>query len=268
MQWLSFCLGVVVAAPLAVLATVWRARRDLVRARRVAEKARTREHLVELARLTGGLAHEIKNPLSTIKLNLKLLAEEFQHSDDRLHRRNHARLCRLQDEIQRVSDILDDFLKYAGRAELHPVRADLRAVIEELIDFYRPQTESARVVLRASLPETSVPCRMDVGLIKQAILNLMINATQAMPDGGELLLKLVSRDGRAVLEVIDTGPGIEPGVLGRIFDAYFTTRSGGSGLGLPTTRRIVRLHDGDIQVNSELGKGTRFVISLPLAKND
>lgn len=237
-----------------------------VRARELAAQARTQQHLVELAKLTGGLAHEIKNPLSTVKLNLKLLAEDFSESQDDLYRRNYNRLVRVQDEVQRMHDILADFLKYAGDQELQLKPADLRQVVEELMDFFRPQAESNHVVMRCSLPEAPVACRMDAGLIKQAILNLMINATQAMVDGGELLLRLSSSPGRAVLEVIDTGPGIDAEVRERMFEAYYSTRPGGSGFGLPTTRRIIHQHDGEITVDGEPGKGTRFVLSLPLAQ--
>lgn len=265
MQWSSFLIGVLAAGPLAALLAGLYAWRALGRARRLAADARTHEHLVELAKLTGGLAHEIKNPLSTIKLNLKLLAEEFSHSADDLSRRNANRLGRVQDEVQRVHDILEDFLKFAGNQELQRDEADLRQVVEELIDFFRPQAEDRHVVVRSSLPQTPVTCRMDVALIKQALLNLMINATQAMEAGGELLLRLSADGGQAALEVIDTGAGVDPDLRERIFEAYYSTRPGGSGLGLPTTRRIVRRHGGDILVDGEPGKGTRFVVSLPLA---
>ena len=225
---------------------------------------------MELARLAGGLAHEIKNPLSAIKLNLNLLAEEFQRSgqDDS---RNLRRLRRVQDEVQRLHDTLEEFLRFVGNQELRVTDTDLRRLVEELVDFFRPQAEAAHVVLRVALPDRPVPCRVDPVLIKQAVLNLMINAVQAMSTpgdaapGGELLVRLTADDGRADLEVIDTGPGVPPDLRERIFDAYFSTRPGGSGLGLPTTRRIVRRHHGEISIDGGPGQGTRFLIRLPLA---
>lgn len=229
------------------------------------EQTRKTEDLLELARSVGGLTHEINNPLSTIKLNLKLLAEDFADIDDDRCRRNLNRLRRLQDEVQRLQDFIQEFRKYVSSQELCLAEIDLRQIIEELTDFYRPQAESNHVVLRSSLPATPVPCRIDAGLIKQAILNLLINATQAMSDGGELLLRLSADADRAVLEVIDTGSGIEPEQYKKIFEPYYSTTKGGTGLGLPTARRIIRRHDGDIHVDSEQGKGTRFVINLPLA---
>jgi len=258
-------IGALVAAPVAAGVTLWLSRRILLRARQLQRRARSTERLVELAQLTSGLAHEIKNPLSTIKLNLDLLSEELASSGSERDRRNLIRLRRLQDEVQRLHGVLDEFLRFAGKMELHPQVHDLRQLVEELIDFFRPQAESSRVVLRASVPAEPVACSVDAGLFKQAVLNLMINATQAMTDGGELLLRLDRQEDQAALEVIDTGPGIEPEACERIFQAYYSTRPGGSGLGLPLTRRIVRLHGGDVRVHSEPGKGTRFVICLPLA---
>ncbi len=265
MTWIPLLIGGLVAAPLASLLTLWRVRSALRRAKRLSRRARQTDHLVELAGLTGGLAHEIKNPLSAVKLNLKLLSEDFPGVDEDARRRNANRLGRIQGEVQRLHDILDEFLRYAGNIELHPVEIDLRQVVEELVDFFRPQAESSHVVLRSQAPDTPVLCRVDPVQFKQAVLNLMLNADQAMSDGGELLLKLRSGDGRAVLEVIDTGPGMPPEVQGKVFDAYYSTRPGGSGLGLPTTQRIIRQHEGRIVVDSEPGRGTRFAIELPTA---
>lgn len=266
MLWLYCLLAALCAAALSALVTLWLSRRALARARILAERGHVRSQLLELANLTGGLAHEIKNPLSTIKLNLKLLAEDFIGSPDLVHRRNAARLGRLQDEVQRLHDILDDFLKYAGQQELHPAPTDLRTTLQELVDFFRPQAEAHRVVLRADTGSAPVVANVDTRLLKQALLNLMLNASQAMSEGGELLLRLTGRERKAVVEVIDTGPGIPPEAAERIFNAYYSTRPGGTGLGLPMARRIVRQHEGDITVDSQVGKGTRFVITLPLAQ--
>jgi len=117
-------------------------------------------------------------------------------------------------------------------------------------------------VLRISSPSESVYCEIDTNLIKQAMLNILINAVQAMDSGGELLMKLTATDETAVLDIIDTGPGIAPDRLGVIFQPYFSTKSNGSGLGLSTARRILREHGGSIHVESEPGKGTRFILKL------
>jgi len=259
-------VGALLGGPAWILVSLWGARRVWHSARRLAARAKGQEQLAELGQLAGGLAHEIRNPLSTINVNLKLLAEDLQRQDDPLHRRWLARLGSVQAETVRLKDILDDFLRYAGRHELNRAVVDLRRLIGELVDFFAPQAQAARAVMRTSLPDAPVWCNVDSNLIKQAALNLLINAVQAMDQGGELLIRLSSSRDRAVLEVIDTGRGIPPDQLPKVFQVYYSTKKQGSGLGLPTTRRIIREHDGTMQVDSEAGKGTRFVVSLPLAK--
>lgn len=262
-KWLWLATGIVAGGPVWVGATVWTMRRLWQVARRLAARSRGHEQLVELGHLTGGLAHEIKNPLSTINLNLSLLAEDLARSADEQHHRWLRRLEGVQGEADRLKEILNDFLRYAGKCELDLELLDLRRVVGELVDFFAPQADAAHVVLRTTLGETPLRCRLDPRLIKQALLNLMINAVQAMTAGGELLIRLSSQRGDAVVEVIDTGPGISPQDLTKVFEAYFSTKPKGSGLGLSTTRRIILEHDGQIRVESEPGKGTRFIITLP-----
>ena len=259
-------LGVLLSGPLWVLAAMWHSRRVWRNARRLNARVKGQEQLVELGQLAGGLAHEIKNPLSTINLNLNLLAEDIAGYGDEAHRRCQRRLISVQEEATRLRDILEDFLRFAGKYELQLATVDLRRLVGELADFFAPQAEAARIVMRTTLPPGPVRSRVDENLIKQALLNLMINATQAMAEGGELIIRLAEQKGRAIIEVIDTGPGIDPADLERIFQVYYSTKKHGSGLGLPTTRRIVREHEGTIHVQSERGMGTRFVISLPIAR--
>jgi len=222
------------------------------------------ELVAEMGRLTGVLAHEIKNPLSTINVNLKLLSEDLLRHDDEDHRRLLRRLEVVQGESDRLRATLDDFLRFAGKYELDLQPTDLRKVVDDLVDFFSPQAEASGVVFRHTLAGQPVIFRIDTKLFKQALLNLLINANEAMTSGGELLVKVFAADGRAVLEVIDTGPGLAAEQMACIFDLYYSTKHGGSGLGLPTTRRIVNAHGGTIRVESEPGKGTRFIIELPM----
>ncbi len=170
----------------------------------------------------------------------------------------------MQHESDRLKNILDDFLRFAGKFELTLETVDLRDVVDELTDFFSPQAESGRVVLRAVDSPHPVYAQVDVDLIKQAVLNLLINALQAMTDGGELIVAVRAVRHRALIEVTDTGPGMDAETRANIFDIYSSTTKGGTGLGLPTTRRIVREHHGRIAVDTEPGKGTRFSIELPL----
>jgi signal transduction histidine kinase len=265
--WWWILLGALLSGPVWVALAIWRFRRIWQTTRRLTARAKGHGQLVELGQLAGGLAHEIKNPLSTINVNLQLLAEDLRRQNDELHRRWLRRLTGVQEEADRLKGILDDFLRYAGKHDLSPQTLDLRRLVEELADFFTPQAEANKVILRIAVPESPVRCEIDENLIKQATLNLMINAVQAMPEGGELLIKLTAHRGMGVLEIIDTGPGIPPDALPNVFQVYYSTKKGGSGLGLPTTRRIVREHGGTIRVESEPGKGTRFVVALPLTKD-
>jgi signal transduction histidine kinase len=227
------------------------------------QEQRLRAQYAEIAQLAGGLAHEIRNPLSTLQLNLQLLAEELQDAESPRERRALRRVERLQHEVHRLHGVLENFLRFARirDVELHP--ADLNEVVEELRDFYEPHAATKSIVIRTHLAADLPRVDLEPDLFKQALLNLILNAEHAMPAGGELILT-TRRDGHAVvLEVTDTGVGMSDEVRARIFDAFFSTRPEGSGLGLPTTRKIIEAHRGTIHVQSEPGKGSRFTIRLP-----
>lgn len=264
--WWWLLLAGLLVGPVWVVVALWMSRRTWRSVRRLSARAKGHKSLVELTHLAGGLAHEIKNPLSTINMNLRLLIEDLEHHQDEEHSRWLRRLKNVHTEAGRLRAILDDFLRYAGKVELHPFKQDLRTLVDELTDFFAPQADAASVVMRTSLPATPVICNIDVNLIKQAILNLMINAVQAMDKGGELIISVGIQKHKGFVAVTDTGPGIPSEDLPNIFRAYYSTKSGGSGLGLPTTQRIIREHDGTLKVDSEPGKGTRFTMLLPLYK--
>jgi signal transduction histidine kinase len=238
-----------------------RAARGRLRARAVQA-----ERLAELGTLTGGLAHEIKNPLSTVQLNLQLLQEDLDPSDPVYSRIAH-RLDTVSREAGRLRDILEDFLRFAGKIELRRQDVDLNLVLEELADFFAPQALLNRVQLRLRPNPEPLVVSVDPRLIKQAILNLMINALQAMNGGGELILGASVIDSSppwASIDVIDTGPGVPAEQSEKIFQAYYSTKKGGTGLGLAMTRRIVEEHGGQIGVRSDAGKGSDFFIRLPM----
>ena len=241
------------------------------------------EKLAELGELTGHLAHEIRNPLSTVKVNLRLLsedvaslagirrgtagnAEEVLDETGKRYRRQLRKIETIEREAERLSDILNDFLKYAGRVELHQARSDINEVLDDLIDFYEPQALGQNVQIRRNLQKKPIYCSLDADLIKQAFLNLFINAVQAMGNGGELILSTQVQSDTVRVEVIDTGPGIASEEQPKIFEAYYTTKRGGTGLGLATCRRIIEEHGGHVDLYSEPGKGSNFTIVLPVLK--
>ena len=265
----GFGVGLLIAA-----GAGWFAMRVLTRRARQAEgRARAAEHLAEIGAMTGGLAHEIKNPLSTIGMNAQLLAEavdELSGLDEQQRGRLVRRAGTLKREVERLGDILGDFLEFAGELRLSPARVDLNRVVEELADFFLPQAESKGVRLRVELAPQPAWAEVDATRLKQAVLNLMLNATQAMtaaPDSAprELMLRVRQRprDGWLEIHVTDTGPGMSSETTERIFHPYFTTKAGGSGLGLPTSRRIIQASGGELTFESEVGRGTDFVIILP-----
>jgi signal transduction histidine kinase len=228
------------------------------------------QHYAELAELAGGFIHEIKNHLSTLGLNLQLLAEEFQEPQSPRERRALGRVQRLEAECQRLVEVTNDFLRFARQGPLDLLPADLGKVLEEMLDFFGPSARAANITIKAYVPADLPAVGLDCDLFKQALLNLMLNAEQAMPHGGELTLQAQPlADGKSPcveLSLIDTGVGISPEALPRVFQPFFSTKQAGTGLGLPITRRIVEAHGGTIGVQSEPGRGTKFTIRLPAAR--
>lgn len=230
---------------------------------RLQQRTRNAERLAELGTLTGGLAHEIKNPLSTVQLNLQLLREDLDPAWPG-YSRLASRMTTVQKETARLRDILDDFLRYAGKMELDRKPTDVNQVLEELVDFFVPQAQLHRVQLRVKRGEGPLMAPLDERMIKQAILNLMINALQAMPEsGGEIILSARKDADLLIIDVTDTGRGMTEEVRSRIFDAYYSTKKGGTGLGLAISRRIIQEHGGRIVVTSDEGKGSVFSIRIP-----
>jgi signal transduction histidine kinase len=233
------------------------------------------EQDVELAELAGGFIHEIKNHLSTLGLNLQLLAEDFEEPRDQRERRALDRVLRLQGECQRLVDVSNDFLRFARVKDLTLTPTDLRSVIEELTDFFGPMARVHNIEIKTYLPADLPVVALDREMFKQALLNLMLNAREAMTgaDGklpgpttgqtGELTIQATAEAGGVALSLIDTGRGMPPDVVAKAFKPFYSTRKGGSGLGLPTARRVVEAHGGRIEVQSEVGRGTKFTIHLP-----
>jgi signal transduction histidine kinase len=224
----------------------------------------------QLAEVAGGFIHEIKNHLGTLGLNLQLLVEDFQEPQSPRERRVLARVQKLQAECGRLVELSNDFLRFARLKDLPLEPCELGKVIEEMIDFFGPTARAAGIDIKTYLPADLPTVRLHRDMFKQALLNLLLNAEQALDGGGSITLQAgvepaPDGPGQVCLSLIDTGKGMPPDVLAQVFEPFFSTRAGGSGLGLPTTRKIVEAHQGRIDVQSEVGKGTKFTIRLPAA---
>jgi two-component system sensor histidine kinase HydH len=217
----------------------------------------------ELAELAGGFIHEIKNHLSTLGLNLQLLVEDFDDPQTQRERRALERVKRLQGECQRLVDVSNDFLRFARGQEVETKPTDLTGLVEEVVDFFTPTARAASIEIKTFLPSDLPAAALDADLFKQALLNLLLNAQQAMPDGGPITIQTGCEVNGVFLSVIDTGNGMAPEIAAKVFRPFFSTRAGGTGLGLATTRRIVEAHNGTIDVQSEVGRGSKFTIHLP-----
>ena len=219
----------------------------------------------EIAELAGGFIHEVKNHLSTFNLNLQLLADDFAAPQTPRERKAKQRIDRLSQQAQKLVDVSNDFLRFARARQVTKKPENMADVLDDMTDFVGPTMRAANITLRSYPDPDLPPIPMDRELFKQAILNLLLNAEQAMPDGGEIVLQSRRDGANACVDVIDTGAGIDAPTMAILFRPFHTTKPGGTGLGLATSRKILRAHGGDITVQSEPGCGTKFTLCLPLA---
>jgi signal transduction histidine kinase len=222
----------------------------------------------ELSALVGGLAHEIRNPLSTIQLNMELLAEDFADEGGagphrQRDRRARAKIELVRQECERLQRLLGDFLDFARRETLTLEPGNLNEEIEQAINFFSARCAEAGVEVVCYLDPALPKVRFDRETFRSAVLNLLINAVQAMKDGGQLVVRTRAAGLGVLLELIDNGPGMDPETLSKAFRAFYSTKQGGSGLGLPTARKIIESHGGSIDVESAPSRGTKVAIWLP-----
>jgi signal transduction histidine kinase len=236
--------------------------RDLDSLESINTQLQVSERLAALGRITAGVAHEVKNPLNSMRLWLENLKESLPPDRDA---GAQQAVQVLDKEIDRLDAVVKRFLDFTRPVELKLEATNLAELLKDVVNVAQPQMQKAGVELEELLGNGVPEVWADRDLLKQAVLNLVLNAVEAMPAGGELRVELMRRGEMAEISVADTGRGIALENQQNIFQLFYTTRPGGSGIGLATTFRIVQLHNGSIDFQSETGRGTTFRIELPLA---
>ncbi|QDV64046.1 two-component system sensor histidine kinase NtrB [Crateriforma conspicua] len=241
--------------------------RDVTDRIMIEERVRRMERYMGLGSLAAGLHHEIKNPLAALSLHVQLLEEQLDGKDETDDVRQMLRVIR--SEVVRIGGVLEVFRDFASidRLNLQPV--DLKQLIHRQVDLIRPTAEKQRVVVEVRCPENDLPeVMLDPVRLEQVLLNLLMNALEAMPDGGHLSVQAIDNHGSTTsdtvkINVVDSGTGIPDELSEKVFDAYFTTKGSGNGLGLAFCDKIIRQHEGSLHFHSGSG-GTTFEITLPI----
>ena len=234
--------------------------RDAESVRRIENEIELSRRLAAIGRLTSGVAHEVKNPINAIVVHLELLREKMREVDPDTGRH----LDIIGREIHRLDRVVQMLVDFNRPLELRLSDFDLRKVVEDVALLASPEAARLGVKLETKLSGTPLPVRADADLIKQALLNVVLNGVQAMANGGVLDIAARQQDAAASIEVRDQGEGIPPEVRDKVFNLYFTTKRTGSGIGLAMSYRVLQLHNGAIDFVTELGRGTTFRLILPL----
>jgi PAS domain S-box-containing protein len=234
---------------------------DLESRERISTQLQVSERLAALGRVTAGVAHEVKNPLNSMRLWLENLKGYIPVGEE------PQQAVRVLDaEIDRLDTVVKRFLDFTRPVEMHLEESSLAELIQDVLNAARPELEAGKVSLETHLSPSVPAALVDRQLLHQALLNLILNAIEAMHGGGTLTVDLERRGDNAEIRIRDTGRGIAPEHRARIFQLFFTTRPGGSGIGLASAFRTVQMHDGSIDYDSEVGRGTTFRIDLPLER--
>ena len=224
---------------------------------------RLRTSYDELAALAGSLAHEIKNPLSVIRMNMELLAEDFADAQTPRERRAVGKIEMVTRQCTRLENLLNDFLRFSKVRRLELRMGNLNEQVERVLDLFAPQAREQGVEIIRYLDADLPSIQLNAETLQAALVNLVKNALEAMPGGGQFVARTrMTRTGVA-LDLIDTGCGMDERTAVKMFEAFYSTKSGGSGLGLPTAQKIIEAHGGRISVHSEAGRGTQFTLEFP-----
>ena len=221
------------------------------------------EKMSALGRLAASVAHEVGNPLGAIDIQLQLLQEDLSAIDGALPDKTLRRIDIARAEMRRLEGIVQNFLRLSRPPALRLKRADPNDLLHNIYQLVAPEAREKSLHLHLELGRCLPPIEVDENQLSQCLLNLLINAFQAVGDQGHIRLRSREEDGDVLIEIADDGPGIPPEDLERIFEFYYTTKEEGTGLGLSIAQRIVHQHAGTLSVDSQQGEGTRIAIRLP-----
>ena len=220
----------------------------------------------ELAELAGSLAHEIKNPLSVIHMNIDLLSEDLSEIESPSARRGNQRIDIVRSQCERMEALLRDFLRYARLSNIDLVSGDLNEQLDQVLRAYDAQATADEIEIERYFDSGLPMIKMHSDSLQSALMNLVKNALEAMSPGGQLLVRTYASAGMVAVDLIDDGSGVDDNTVLHMFEPFYSTKDGGSGLGLPTARKIIEAHGGRISVQSEVGRGTKFTLVFPTPK--
>ncbi len=236
--------------------------RDAESVHRIEDEIELSRRLAAIGRLTSGVAHEVKNPINAIVVHLEVMRQKLREIDPDTKRHIDV----ISSEIQRLDRVVQTLVDFTRPVELRLNEIDLRKLVDEVVMLANPAAEQHRVKIERQPGMEVLTTRVDADLVKQAVLNIVINGVQAMPEGGELRLSLKREPDTVLLTIRDQGPGIPTDIRDKVFNLYFTTKKGGSGIGLAMAYRVVQLHHGSLEFTSVAGHGTTFYLRFPLAE--
>jgi len=236
--------------------------RDAESVHRIEDEIELSRRLSAIGRLTSGVAHEVKNPINAIVVHLEVLRQKMKEIDPDTKR--HVDV--IGSEIQRLDRVVQTLVDFTRPVELRLSDMDLRKVVEDVVLLASPAAERHKVIIEREASQEPLPVRVDADLVKQAILNIVLNGVQAMPDGGTLRIAGTREGEVGMIMVRDQGAGIPENIRDKIFNLYFTTKSGGSGIGLAMAYRVVQLHHGSLEFTSIIDHGTTFYLRFPLVE--
>ncbi len=251
-----FLPGIIVFALLTALAIFFS-----VRTRKLKAELRKKDRLAYLGEISGGLAHELKNPLNTVKMNIQLIQEDDELMENQSLKRKIGRIDR---ELDHLTNYLMNFLRFARTPAMNMSRFDIAETVSQVVKFFAPECTSSGITIKPDISSKPITIRADQKQLKQLLLNLLLNAKQASQRGTSIYVSCHAKAESVLLVIEDEGTGIPKENVEKIFTPFFTTKKGGTGIGMSVVRRIVEDHAGKIAIESAIGKGTKIAITLPI----